>query len=190
MLYEVITNTLKKIRKEIKQKDINPELIKAVNEKIGSTDFSQFRFRSSTNAEDAKGFSGAGLYTSKTGILNHEKKSFEKAIKNVWASLWSYEAYSEREYYHINHKDVYMGILAHRAFPNEEVNGVAITKNLYRPDNFGFVINAQLGNENVVKPKQGTICDQFICYPNYVITSYSIHYTKLYDKKMHVQFFN
>ncbi len=71
-----------------------------------------------------------------------------------------------REYYNINHKDVYMGILVHRSFPNEEVNGVAITKNLYRPDSYGFVINVQIGNQSVVKPKKGIISDQFICYPN------------------------
>ncbi|NOQ25631.1 MAG: pyruvate, phosphate dikinase [Bacteroidales bacterium] len=164
---------LKSIRKEIRIAPLDTVLLKSIDKKVlTNNNYKRFRFRSSTNAEDAKRFSGAGLYASKTGIFNDEKKTFEKAIKKVWASLWSYEAYSEREYYNINHKDVYMGILVHRSFPNEEVNGVAITKNLYRPDNYGFVINSQLGDESVVKPKEGNISDQFICYPDNVDNIY------------------
>jgi len=157
----------KHIRNVIKSEPIDSALLNAINDKVmANGGWIRMRFRSSTNAEDAKGFSGAGLYTSKTGILDDKVKSFEKAIKKVWASLWSYEAFSEREYYNIDHHEVYMGILVHRSFPNEEVNGVAITKNLYRPDNYGFVVNAQLGNESVVKPERGIVSDQFICYSN------------------------
>lgn len=157
---------LKNIRHAINSAPVDSVLLSTINDRVANSEYIRLRFRSSTNAEDAKGFSGAGLYTSKTGVLNDSTKSFERAIKKVWASLWSLEAYSEREYYNIDHSDVYMGILVHRSFPNEDVNGVAITKNLYRPDNYGFVVNAQLGNENVVKPKQGIVSDQFICYPN------------------------
>ena len=142
-------------------------MLNSINAKVlENSPWTRLRFRSSTNAEDADGFSGAGLYTSQTGILKDDKKSFETAIKKVWASLWSYEAFAEREYYNIDHRNVYMGILVHRSFPDEKVNGVAITKNLYRPNNYGFVVNAQLGDESVVKPKEGVICDQFICFPD------------------------
>lgn len=158
---------LKNIRDAILSSPLDSGLLHSIyNRALANSDCVRMRFRSSTNAEDAKGFSGAGLYTSKTGILYDEKNSFEVAIKKVWASLWSFEAYSEREYFTIDHRIVYMGILVHRSFPNEEVNGVAITKNLYRPDNYGFVVNAQLGDESVVKPKEGIVSDQFICYPN------------------------
>ncbi|MBN1950773.1 MAG: hypothetical protein JW801_06190 [Bacteroidales bacterium] len=155
------------IRNQITQAPMDEELLQDIKQKILSFgSYTKMRFRSSTNAEDAKGFSGAGLYTSKTGIVDDPDKTVEKAVRKVWASLWSYEAYSEREYFNIDHHQVFMGILVHRAFPDEEVNGVAITKNLYRPDAFGFVVNAQLGDESVVKPEQGNQCDQFICYPD------------------------
>jgi hypothetical protein len=36
---------------------------------------------------------------------------------------------------------------------------------LYRDSYFGYVVNAQKGNESVVKPSKGVISDQFICYP-------------------------
>jgi len=46
------------------------------------------------------------------------------------------------------------------------VNGVAVTKNLYRSYDFGFVINMQRGEEEVVSPAPGVICEQVISYMN------------------------
>ncbi len=162
------------IRDKIIKAEIDSNLLNCVNNKIISLgNYTRMRFRSSTNAEDADGFSGAGLYTSKTGDLNDSKKPVDVAIKKVWASLWSYQAFMEREYFNINHSEVYMGILVHRSFPDEDVNGVAITKNLYRKDNYGFVINAQLGDVNVVSGSDGEICDQFICFPEVDKSFYS-----------------
>lgn len=135
------------------------------NKIIAAGDYRRMRFRSSTNAEDASGFSGAGLYTSETGEAGNPRKSIEQAIRKVWASLWSLQAFSEREYFGIDHSRVYMGVLVHRSFPDEKVNGVAITKNLYRPDEYGFTVNAQYGDHSVVRPKGKAVCDQFICYP-------------------------
>ena len=40
----------------------------------------------------------------------------------------------------------------------------SITKNLYRPNYFGFVINVQKGETSVVSPPAGVECDQIICY--------------------------
>ena len=57
-----------------------------------------------------------------------------------------------------------MGVLCHRSFPNEKANGVVITKNLYRNNYRGFVINAQFGETSVVNPPDGTTCEQMICY--------------------------
>lgn len=174
--HEVINKYLCQIREKIKNTKINESLLNKVKNKIAShKKYTNFRFRSSTNAEDIEGFSGAGLYASKTGKLGSQKKSIEKAIKTVWASIWSAKAYNEREYYNIDQKNVAMGILVHRSFPNEKVNGVAITKNIYRKNSNGFLVNAQLGNENVVKPSSGVICDQFLCFPE---KSNNIHKNK------------
>ncbi len=157
---------LQRIRNEIKQTPMDVRLLVKVKSRILYLgDYRRMRFRSSTNAEDARGFSGAGLYSSKTGILMDSTKPIDKAIKKVWASMWSFEAFSEREYYRMNHRQAYMGVLVHRSFPDEQVNGVAITKNLYRKDYDGFVVNAQIGEESVVKPSQYVVSDQFVCYP-------------------------
>jgi len=171
---ESLAAQLKAIQKEISSQKLNTELLKLVETKILSQGkYTKMRFRSSTNAEDAKGFSGAGLYTSKSGVLGDSIQTIEKAIKKVWASLWSFQAFAERQYFGMNHRNVFMGVLVHRSFPNEAVNGVAITKNLYRLDNYGFVVNAQLGNANVVKPGENEISEQFICYPNNIASIYS-----------------
>lgn len=164
---------LKTIRATIKAHEIDDKLLREVQEMIIRLgDYRRMRFRSSTNAEDREGFSGAGLYTSKTGEIGNPKKTIEKAIKKVWASLWSYGAFMEREAFNIDHSTIAMGILVHRSFPDEEVNGVAITKNLYRKDYLGFVINAQLGDVSVVEPDPGILCDQFICYPDETVTAF------------------
>ena len=160
-----LKNRLKKIRKTITKTPIDKSLLEQVNKRLKNDNgYQRFRFRSSTNAEDMKGFGGAGLYTSKTGVIGDSTKTIEKAIKKVWASLWNIQAFNERSYFNIKQENVAMGILVHRAFPKEIANGVAITKNIYRESNFGYVVNVQVGNESVVEPKKGVICDQVVCY--------------------------
>jgi len=163
---------LSTIREKIKSTPVDSTLILNIENQLeGMSSFNRFRFRSSTNAEDMKGFSGAGLYSSKTALTGSnivekdEGKTIENALRKVWASLWKDSAYDERAYFNIQQEDVMMGILVHRSFPDEEVNGVAISKNIYRENNLGFVVNAQLGDSSVVQPNPAITCDQFICYP-------------------------
>ncbi len=160
----MISVQLKRIRKAIKEQPLDAKLLSDVNKAIVATGrWKAFRFRSSSNAEDMDGFSGAGLYESKTGILNDTDKPVDMAIKKVWASAWNDVAYNEREAWHIDENSVMMGILAHRSFPDEKANGVAITKNLYRPKFPGFTVNVQVGEVPVVSPPDSVTCEQFVC---------------------------
>lgn len=162
---EWINKQLKKIRTAIKQEPIDPKLVEQLNQKLGNqNNFKNFRFRSSTNAEDIEGFNGAGLYESKTGILNDDKKSFEKAIKQVWASVWNESSFWERDYFGIDQNTIAMGILVHRAFPDELANGVVISKNLTRGYFPGMTVNVQIGENSVVKPEKNVSCEQFTVY--------------------------
>ena len=162
---QLIHKQLKKIRSLIIETPINDTLIEKLSKIINShNEFSHFRFRSSTNAEDLAGFNGAGLYDSKSAIVNDSIKTISKAIKVVWASIWNDRAYYEREYFHINHKDCAMGILIHRAFVDEIANGVIVSKNLYRVKYDGITVNVQKGEESVVEPKEGILCDEFYCH--------------------------
>ena len=114
--------------------------------------FSQkLRVRSSTNNEDLEGFNGAGLYDSFT----HKPKEGEliNSIKEVWASLWTDRAFEERRIHRIDHLKTYMGVLIHPNYGDEQVNGVAITKNIYNPGWEGFYINAQYGEISISNPE-------------------------------------
>ena len=155
---------LEKIRDSIKDSPLDDNLLTNVLTKMTSDSrFTSYRFRSSTNAEDLEGFNGAGLYSSYSGKLNHVKKTPQRAIKKVWASLWNYRAYEERDYFKINHLSAAMGILVHRSFPDEDANGVVITKNIFNRNN-GFVVNVQFKEISVVNPDPGIINDQIIIY--------------------------
>ncbi|MFN8395110.1 MAG: PEP/pyruvate-binding domain-containing protein [Bacteroidia bacterium] len=162
---KILRQRLLEIQNAFLRHPVNGDLVQMVEERIRkSSPTLRMRFRSSTNAEDIEGFNGAGLYESRTGIVGDTARSVAEAIRDVWASLWNIRAYQEREYFRIDHMRCAMGLLVHRGFPDERANGVAITKNLYRPDYYGFVINVQAGETSVVSPPPGVECDQLICY--------------------------
>lgn len=159
-----VNKQLKKIRDAIKKEPVDPVLIAKLNETFKNAQFKNFRFRSSTNAEDLDDFNGAGLYDSKTGILGDSIKTFEKAIKQVWASVWNEASYNERELFGIDQHNIAMGVLVHRSFPDELANGVIITKNIFRENFPGITVNIQKGENSVVKPEKDEICEQFVAY--------------------------
>ena len=85
--------------------------------RIASDDFDQIKarrrevageagvfVRSSTNAEDLPGFNGAGLYDTVPNVRGDE--ALEKAVKQVWGSLWNDRAFAAREAAGIDHKAV------------------------------------------------------------------------------------
>lgn len=126
----------------------------------------RMRFRSSTNAEDLDGFTGAGLYTSKSGDPGDNTAPVLDAVRDVWASIWNYRAFEERSFRSIDHTAVGMAMLVHRSFPDEEVNGVALTNNPYDKSGLdpAFYINVQFGEASVVQPDPGVTTDQIIYY--------------------------
>lgn len=124
----------------------------------------KIRFRSSTNAEDLDGFTGAGLYDSKTGDKADSKDPIIGAVRGVWSTVWYFRAFEERSYRNIDHQSVGMALLVHNAHSDEEANGVAITANPFDPTGSepGFYINVQLGEEPVVSPTSRITPDEFI----------------------------
>jgi phosphoenolpyruvate synthase/pyruvate phosphate dikinase len=126
----------------------------------------RMRFRSSTNAEDLDGFTGAGLYTSRSGEVADPSSPILDAVRRVWASVWSFRAFEERSYRSIDHNAVAMALLVHRSFPDEEANGVALTNNPF--DKAGvdpaFYVNVQRGELSVVQPEPNTSTEEFLYY--------------------------
>lgn len=109
------------------------------------------RLRSSTNNEDLAGFNGAGLYESNTH--HPDEGLIAESVKKVWASLWTARAFEERRFYRIDHFQTYMGVLAHLSYGDEQVNGVAVTKNIYDRNWEGYYVNAQYGEISVTNPE-------------------------------------
>lgn len=160
-----LKDELKAIRLQITNHPVDAELLSLVQARMDAqTEFNAFRFRSSTNAEDLEGFNGAGLYDSGSARKGDTLKTIEAAIRKVWASAWSLAAYNERELFGIDQRTVAMGILVHRSFPEEEANGVLITKDLYR-DYDGITVNIQKGESSVVLPEKGIHTEIFTAYP-------------------------
>lgn len=172
--HEERVQILSDIRKKIQKTPIDKALLDSIEYKLRSYNLgNNFRFRSSSNAEDREFFSGAGLYDSKTVVLGDSIKTIEKAIKKVWTSLWSLRACEERKFSNIDNQTVGMGILVHRSFPAEKANGVIITRNLYRDVPYGFIFNVQAGDVSVVQPDDSVQCDQFISYYNLGTTMFN-----------------
>ncbi|MCU0434667.1 MAG: PEP/pyruvate-binding domain-containing protein [Bacteroidia bacterium] len=154
---------LSQIREAILQTPVSAELLRQTEAQMLTNNCgNSYRFRSSSNAEDLADFSGAGLYESKTGILHSDKKPIDKAIKKVWAGMYNYRAWQERRFAAIHEQTAAMSILIHRNFPDEDVNGVIITRNIYRNDYPGLVVNAQAGDVSTVSPPDSVRCEQFI----------------------------
>ena len=118
------------------------------------------RLRSSTNNEDLEGFNGAGLYSSYTH--GRDEGPLEKSVKQVWASLWNYRAFEEREFWRIDHFSAAMGVLVHPNYTGEQANGVGVTTNIFDPAWEGHYVNVQVGENLVTNPEAGTIPEEYL----------------------------
>ena len=156
---------LQQLRDDIEAAPFDAALEAALLAKLnGEYPNTRMKFRSSTNAEDLGGFTGAGLYQSAAYDPNDVTRPLGRALRKVWASVWRFRAYEERDYRSISHLEVGMAVLIHRAYPTEDSNGVAITANIFDPNGIepGQYINSQKGDVSVVLPPAGVTSDQFV----------------------------
>ena len=158
---------------------VDPELVRRLEERIEAvfgTPLRRVRFRSSSNVEDTLEFNGAGLYESTAACaadsldeddggeslcgFEDRERGIERALKKVWTSLWTFRAYEERWFYQIPQDLAAMGILVTRSFPDELVNGVALTGDPGNRDDKRYVVASQLGDASVVSPEPGVFVER------------------------------
>ena len=165
---EIQEEMLDDLRKAIKNATGPAWVITALNALHGNyPDGQSLRYRSSTNNEDLASFNGAGLYDSKTQDPDETTDDgIDKSIKAVWASLWNYRAFLERDFHRIDHSTVSMGVLVHPNYSDELVNGVAVS---YDPitlqDNVHY-INSQVGEDLVTNPEAYSQPEQLLLAAN------------------------
>jgi phosphoenolpyruvate synthase/pyruvate phosphate dikinase len=99
--------------------------------------------RSSTNAEDLAAFSGAGLYDTLPNVKGTD--AVVAAIAQVWASLWNFAAYENRQRYGIDHARAYAAVLVQLGVDGTAA-GVLVTAHPTDPtDDRNYTINAKTG---------------------------------------------
>ncbi len=152
---------LKQLREKIREGHIPEWMMKDFSDlRAAYSEGSSLRLRSSSNSEDLEDFNGAGLYESL--VYSPEICPLDVSIKEVWASLWTLRAFTERDFHKIDHNAIAMGILVHSNYDKERNNGVIVTKNLFDSIWKGFYINVQSGQSLVTNPDTKALPDELL----------------------------
>ena len=153
--YDIQESQLAELRDDIEDAETSAWILTALAEMNTSfSDEINRRYRSSTNNEDLPGFNGAGLYDSKSQKPSEDEDDLAKSLKEVYASLWNFRAFTERDFHRIDHLEAAMGILVHPSYRDELVNGVALSFDPTTDWEGRYYVNSQVGEDLVTNPNE------------------------------------
>ena len=153
------------IRAHIQSTPVDPSLLRQVRTRMNEVGRGRrFIFRSSTNAEDLPGFTGAGLYRSIVVPIDATDEQVSNAIREVWASVWLHGAFDERDWYRVDQSRVAMAVLVQPFVDGALANGVAITANPFFEGRPGFFVNAQALGGSVTGAQGDEVPEQHLIY--------------------------
>lgn len=156
---------LESVRAAIQSRPVDAALVRDVRARMqGIAPGARWILRSSTNAEDLAGFTGAGLYRSIRVKAGADDAQIAAAIAEVWASVWLQGAFEERGWYRVDHAGVGMAILVQPFVDGASANGVAITANPFTQLRPGYFINAQTTAGSVTGAGGNEVPEQHLVY--------------------------
>jgi rifampicin phosphotransferase len=135
---------LKELRARIQAGKFNESLRRAILRRVNTQFKGKGLFvRSSTNTEDLPNFNGAGLYNTVPNVRGDD--ALVEAVKNVWSSIWNFEAYEARERAGIDHSKAYPAVLIQEGVEADSA-GVLITADPFdRANRDAIYISAKRG---------------------------------------------